>query len=249
MEAVLARHAAWRGLAQTTAPGHDPALWSAPREDITLARVSQRLRFHHFEIDLAARELRDGGRLLQLSPKIFDCIAYLLDNRERAVGRDELMAAVWGRADTADSQLGQAMLKARRALGDSGEAQHTIRTVAGFGYRWIADVHEVEGAAEMPPPAEAAAPAQPASEPDAVAAPAAVTRKRAAGAGTGSPPPPWRPSPRSCSRPLSGRGASRTGRRRRNASRPRRRRAHPTRWWCCRPASTRTRSSPGCGWA
>lgn len=161
MEAVLARPARWRGLARTRAPGPAPALWSAPREDITLARVSQRLRFHQFEIDLAARELRDGGRLLQLSPKIFDCIAYLLDNRERAVGRDELMAAVWGRADTADSQLGQAMLKARRALGDSGEAQHTIRTVAGFGYRWIADVQELEPAAAdaptaAPPEADAA---------------------------------------------------------------------------------------------
>ncbi|MBO9664124.1 winged helix-turn-helix domain-containing protein [Dokdonella sp.] len=118
--------------------------------------MSQRLRFHQFVIDLAARELRDGERLLQLSPKIFDCIAYLLENRERAVGRDELMAAVWGRADTADSQLGQAMLKARRALGDSGEAQHTIRTVAGFGYRWIADVQEIEGSAEAPPPRDVA---------------------------------------------------------------------------------------------
>lgn len=157
MEAALPRHAAWRGLAPAGAPGHDLALWSAPRADITLARVSQRLRFHQFVIDLAARELRDGERLLQLSPKIFDCIAYLLENRERAVGRDELMAAVWGRADTADSQLGQAMLKARRALGDSGEAQHTIRTVAGFGYRWIADVQEIDvGAAEAPTPRDVA---------------------------------------------------------------------------------------------
>jgi DNA-binding winged helix-turn-helix (wHTH) protein/tetratricopeptide (TPR) repeat protein len=195
MEAVLARPARWRGLAPSTAPGPAAALWSAPREDITLARVSQRLRFHQFEIDLAARELRDGGRLLQLSPKIFDCIAYLLDNRERAVGRDELMAAVWGRADTADSQLGQAMLKARRALGDSGEAQHTIRTVAGFGYRWIADVHELEpAAAEAPPPlATPGADVVPASPQIAVApADAAGTRRRrrimagfGAGAGAG----------------------------------------------------------------
>lgn len=154
MEAALPRHAGWRGLAQERVSGpHDLAPWSAPRGDITLARVSQRLRFHRFVIDLAARELHDDGRLLQLSPKIFDCIAYLLENRERAVGRDELMAAVWGRADTADSQLGQAMLKARRALGDSGEAQHTIRTVAGFGYRWIAEVHEADaGASDAPPP-------------------------------------------------------------------------------------------------
>jgi DNA-binding winged helix-turn-helix (wHTH) protein len=179
MEAALSGDPSWRGFAQARAPGLGPALWSAQHEAITLTRVTQRLRFSHYLIDLAARELRDDGRLLQLSPKIFDCIAYLIENRERAVGRDELMAAVWGRADTADTQLGQAMLKARRALGDSGDAQHTIRTVAGFGYRWVANVHAADGdeaVASVPLVEEPAAEfATEAAETEIVAAPVRAT--------------------------------------------------------------------------
>jgi DNA-binding winged helix-turn-helix (wHTH) protein/tetratricopeptide (TPR) repeat protein len=126
------------------------ALWPRARAPTTLARVTRRLRFGPHLIDLAARELSDDGRLLQLSPRIFDCIAYLIEHRDRAVGRDELMAAVWGRADIADTQLAQVILKARRAVGDSGEAQHAIRTVAGFGYRWVSEVAEETGAPETP---------------------------------------------------------------------------------------------------
>jgi|GEM_PF-91290 len=181
MQAALPGDASWSGF---KAPGPaGPALWSAPRGAITLTRVTQRLRFSRYEIDFAARELRHDGRLLQLSPKIFDCIAYLIENRERAVGRDELMAAVWGRTDTADTQLGQAMLKARRALGDSGEAQHTIRTVAGFGYRWVAGVQPIEedAAPSAPPSADPAATPPPHAPADAAAPPAvraAVPRRR-----------------------------------------------------------------------
>ena len=91
MEAALSGDPSWRGFAQAGVPGRGPALWSAPHEAITLTRVTQRLRFSHYLIDLAARELRDDGRLLQLSPKIFDCIAYLLENRERAVDDDRFV--------------------------------------------------------------------------------------------------------------------------------------------------------------
>lgn len=131
-------------------PGPRP-LWPRGRGPTTLARVTTRLRFGSSLIDLATRELSDDGRLLALSPRVFDCLAYLVEHRDRAVGRDELMAAVWGRADISDSQLAQVMLKARRAVGDSGEAQRVIRTVAGFGYHWIAAVEPVVDAADAAP--------------------------------------------------------------------------------------------------
>ena len=96
---------------------------------------------HHFgdcSVDPAARELRRRGELLVVSPKVFDCIAYLLQHRARAVGRDELIAAVWGRVDVSDTLLGQTVLKARRAIGDTGDEQCMIRTVPRFGYHWVA---------------------------------------------------------------------------------------------------------------
>ena len=137
-------------------PGPRP-LWSRARGPTTLARVTTRLRFGSCLIDLATRELSDDGRLSTLSPRVFDCLAYLLEHRDRAVGRVELMAAVWGRADVSDSQLAQVMLKARRAVGDSGDAQRVIRTVAGFGYHWIAPVEPIVDVAQRAPVAEPAA--------------------------------------------------------------------------------------------
>jgi DNA-binding winged helix-turn-helix (wHTH) protein/tetratricopeptide (TPR) repeat protein len=97
-------------------------------------------RFGDFELDPASRELRDADGPVALPLKSFDCIVYLLERRERAVGRDELISAVWGRADVSDALLGQTLARARRALGDTGEEQRFIRTVARFGYHWVAPV-------------------------------------------------------------------------------------------------------------
>jgi DNA-binding winged helix-turn-helix (wHTH) protein len=89
-------------------------------------------------LDLDAREIWRDGELVGLAPSVFDCIAYLFAHRERAVGRDELIAAVWGRAEVTDTVLHQTVMKARRVFGDSGDEQQVLRTVPRFGYRWIA---------------------------------------------------------------------------------------------------------------
>ncbi|HVT32136.1 MAG TPA: transcriptional regulator [Rhodanobacteraceae bacterium] len=101
--------------------------------------MSRRIyRFGQYSIDPATRELRDAGELVALSPTLFDCLAWLIEHRDRAVGRDELVAAVWGKSEVADTQVVQAILKARRAVGDTGEEQRAIRTIPRFGYRWVA---------------------------------------------------------------------------------------------------------------
>lgn len=102
-----------------------------------------RYRFQEFEIDPPSRDLLRDGERVALPPKSFDCLAYLVMHRDRAVGRDELIAAVWGRLEVTDMVVAQTMLRARKALGDSGALQRTIRTVPRFGYQWIAPVLEV----------------------------------------------------------------------------------------------------------
>ncbi|WP_386066885.1 winged helix-turn-helix domain-containing protein [Tahibacter sp. UC22_41] len=109
------------------------------------------LRFGAFELDPAARELRRDGERLELPSSAFDGLVYLIRHRDRAVGRDELMAAIWGRADVADSLLGQTLVRLRRTLGDSGDTQQWIRTVPRFGYRWIGAVEEGGGTASTIP--------------------------------------------------------------------------------------------------
>lgn len=100
--------------------------------------------FGEFTLSTAARELRRGETPIALSPRAFDCLVHLIDNRDRAVGKDELITAIWGRTNVSDTQLGQTVLLARRAVGDDGQVQHFIRTVSRYGYRWIADVQSID---------------------------------------------------------------------------------------------------------
>ncbi|HKE48333.1 MAG TPA: winged helix-turn-helix domain-containing protein [Rhodanobacteraceae bacterium] len=101
-------------------------------------------RFGRFRVLAATRELRDGDAHVDLPARAFDCLVYLIEHRDRAVGRDELIAAVWGRADVSEALLNHTILRIRRVLGD-GEA---IRTVPRFGYRWAGAIESDE-----PPPA------------------------------------------------------------------------------------------------
>jgi DNA-binding winged helix-turn-helix (wHTH) protein/tetratricopeptide (TPR) repeat protein len=108
-----------------------------------------RYRFGAFTLDPQARELRRSGELVGVQQMVFDGICYLIEHHERAVGRDELIAAVWGKADVTYSLLSQLVVKMRQAVGESGNDQRTIRTIPRFGYRWVAGV---ENAADQAVP-------------------------------------------------------------------------------------------------
>jgi DNA-binding winged helix-turn-helix (wHTH) protein/tetratricopeptide (TPR) repeat protein len=143
-------------------------------------------RLYHFgdcTMDVAARELCQAGTRVPLSPSVFDCIAYLLEHRDRAVGRDELVSAVWGKTSVTESLVGKTLVKARRAVGDNGAQQDVILTVPRFGFHWIAPVRVEEFEADAAPLAPgvaptAAAPPPPLSPPLPPAPPARGARRR-----------------------------------------------------------------------
>ena len=83
-------------------------------------------RFGDFTLTASTRELKRGDTPVAISPRAFDCLAYLIEHRDRAVGKDELVAAIWERVDVSDTQLGQTVLRARRAVNDDGQAQNVI---------------------------------------------------------------------------------------------------------------------------
>lgn len=97
-------------------------------------------RFGEFHLIPAKRELWCANRRVRLQPKVFDTLVYLVQHRDRGVGSDELISAVWGRVDVTDNVLGQIISRARRAVGDSGNAQHSILTLYRFGFRWTREV-------------------------------------------------------------------------------------------------------------
>jgi DNA-binding winged helix-turn-helix (wHTH) protein/tetratricopeptide (TPR) repeat protein len=114
-------------------------------------------RFGEFRLDLATRSLCWAGSEIALPPKALDCLGYLVQNADRAVGRDELIAAVWGRVDISDNALGHAILQTRRALRVGTDAS-AIRTVPRFGYHWQLPVTIVDACTVVNTPADAHGP-------------------------------------------------------------------------------------------
>jgi DNA-binding winged helix-turn-helix (wHTH) protein len=117
--------------------------------------MNRSYRFGEFRILPALRELWRGDRLITLPPQVFDCLAYLVEHNDRAVGHDELVAAVWGKTEISEALLRQAILRIRRDLGDDAKEQRLLRTLPRFGYRWIAPL-DIED--YTPPVAAASAP-------------------------------------------------------------------------------------------
>jgi len=113
-------------------------------------------RFSGHTLDTDRRELRRGGSQIALEPQVFDLLTFLVENRERVVSKHDLFASVWGGRTVADSTLASRINAARKALGDSGEAQKLIRTIARKGVRFVGEVEfrpaadESTRAADMP---------------------------------------------------------------------------------------------------
>ena len=108
------------------------------------------LRFGGFTIDPSRRELNRGATPVPLEPLTFDLLLLLVRNGHRVVSRDELFASLWGGRIVSDTALSSQIKVLRQALGDSGEAQHTIGTVHGRGFRFLRDVTQVDAAIAAP---------------------------------------------------------------------------------------------------
>ena len=96
--------------------------------------------FADYTLDIDRRELRRGTDRIAVEPQVFDLLIYLVQNRDRVVSKDDLIASVWGGRIVSDSTLTSRINAARKAVGDSGEDQKLIRTVPRKGLRFVAAV-------------------------------------------------------------------------------------------------------------
>src|SRR6202047_5037426 len=91
-------------------------------------------------LDADRRELYRGSEPIAVEPQVFDLLIYLMENRDRVVSKDDLIASVWGGRIVSDSTLTSRINAARKAIGDSGEQQKLIRTIARKGLRFVGPV-------------------------------------------------------------------------------------------------------------
>jgi TolB-like protein/Tfp pilus assembly protein PilF len=128
--------------------------------------VEERVQFLFADhtLDTDTRELFRGAETIAVQPLVFDLLVYLIENRHRVVTREDLLAALWDGRTVADSTLATHINAARRAIGDSGEAQKLIRTVARKGLRFVGEVQTAPGD-DVPAPSTART-ARPVALPD-----------------------------------------------------------------------------------
>lgn len=112
--------------------------------------------FASFELDPGAYTLRAGEDQLELRPKVFETLCFLVERAPSVASKDDLLAAVWSDVATTEESLTQVISQARKALAAFEPNTELIRTVRGHGYGMAVPVQRVEPLAQD---AVAAAPA------------------------------------------------------------------------------------------
>jgi TolB-like protein len=108
------------------------------------------LQFGRFTLDLARGCLRAEGRDIDLRPKSFEVLRYLVENADRLVSKEEIVNAIWSNVVVSDDSLARCMSDVRLALGDA--EQCIIKTIPRRGYMFAVPVsHPLVGARPPPP--------------------------------------------------------------------------------------------------
>ena len=110
-------------------------------------------RFGPFTIDSRTRRLLRGDEEVHLSPKAFDLLLFLVENRARAVPREELHRLLWPSSFVLETNLASIVAEVRRALRDSADAPQFVRTMHRVGYWFIGRVADEDAPLEVVGPA------------------------------------------------------------------------------------------------
>lgn len=102
-------------------------------------------QFDGFEVSPSAFTVSRHGQRLDFEPKATRVLIHLLQNRDRAITKDELVDAVWEGAAVTDNAITRVIAQLRKGLGDDPKSPRYIETLPTVGYRFIAPVTEASG--------------------------------------------------------------------------------------------------------
>lgn len=112
--------------------------------------ASGSFRFDHFALDPEDRRLDRDGVSVDLNARYLDALILLVRERGKLVTKERFLEEVWRGVPVTDEALTQCIKTLRRALGDDAASPRFIETAPKHGYRFIAAVEWVDGAAAPP---------------------------------------------------------------------------------------------------
>lgn len=102
-----------------------------------------RVRFGECVLDSDTRELSVRGRPIHLTPKAFQFLELLLENRPRAVSKAAIHERLWHGTFVSDGALASLLVEVRSAIRDSARKPRFVRTVHRFGYAFNGSAEEL----------------------------------------------------------------------------------------------------------
>ncbi len=102
----------------------------------------KQLSFGPFRFDETNECVWEGGKSIQLRPKAYAVLKYLVERPNALVTKQQLLDDVWPDTFVGDGVLKDSIRQLREALGDDAKAPRFIETAHRRGYRFIADIIE-----------------------------------------------------------------------------------------------------------
>jgi adenylate cyclase len=106
-------------------------------------------RFGNFTLDLRRGRLEGERGIIELRPKSFEVLRFLVEHPERLISKEELLDAVWPDVHVTEDSLTRCISEVRAALGDAG--QTIIKNLPRRGYILATPVSEAERTAGVQP--------------------------------------------------------------------------------------------------
>jgi DNA-binding winged helix-turn-helix (wHTH) protein len=100
--------------------------------------------FGSFVLDPDERLLQHDGKPVSLTPKVFDLLLVLIENKGHLLEKEDLMRALWQDSFVEEGNLSFNISTLRKALGENPKERQYIETVPKRGYRFVANVRIVE---------------------------------------------------------------------------------------------------------
>lgn len=139
----------WYDEAKGLEMGADDYIVKPFRYEVFIARVRSILRkvnkasegFYHLgklEVNTNSRTVKYEGASIDMSPKEYELLIYLINNKNIALERDQILDAVWGHDFYGDKRTVDTRIKNIRAK--IGLAGNYIKTIRGVGYKLEVDI-------------------------------------------------------------------------------------------------------------
>ncbi|MSO30961.1 MAG: FHA domain-containing protein [Acidobacteria bacterium] len=107
-----------------------------------------RISFGAFTLCRHSRQLMREGGEVHLTPKAFQLLLTLADDRPNVLSKAILQQRLWPDTFVAEANLSNLVAEIREALGDRRRVPQWIRTAHGFGYAFCGDAITLTGAPE-----------------------------------------------------------------------------------------------------